>query len=102
MAQLRCNLPSRQGLRIIRYAPAWCLLMIDTHIHVAPPHLPGVGSLHPVLEAGPERTAAALRAEMQAAGVAQALAMGRRPHGDDDPLGVADTLAVARLVPGLH
>jgi predicted TIM-barrel fold metal-dependent hydrolase len=76
--------------------------MIDTHIHVVPPQLPGVGSLTPLLDAGAEALADALRRAMQAAGVGQALAMGCRSGSDDDPLGVAGTLAVARRVPGLH
>jgi predicted TIM-barrel fold metal-dependent hydrolase len=75
--------------------------MIDAHIHVVRPQLPGVGSLSPLLEEGAEAVAAALRREMAEAGVAQALAMGCC-GGDDDPLGVAGTLAVARQVPGLH
>jgi predicted TIM-barrel fold metal-dependent hydrolase len=76
--------------------------MIDTHIHVVPPNLPGVGALHPVLRAPPEEVARVLREQMREAGVTHALAMGCRGGGDDDPLGVAGTLAVARLVPGLH
>ena len=76
--------------------------MIDTHVHVVPPRLPGVGTLNPVLEEPADVRAEALRREMQAAGVTQALAMGCCSASADDPLGVAGTLAVARLVPGLH
>jgi predicted TIM-barrel fold metal-dependent hydrolase len=76
--------------------------MIDTHIHVVPPRLPGVGTLNPVLEEPAGVRAEALRREMQAVGVAQALAMGCWSAAADDPLGVAGTLQVARLVPGLH
>jgi predicted TIM-barrel fold metal-dependent hydrolase len=76
--------------------------MIDMHIHVAAPNLPGVGTLHPLLDEPAEVIAAALRQEMHAAGVTQALAMGSwNPADDDDPLGIARTLAVARFVPGL-
>jgi predicted TIM-barrel fold metal-dependent hydrolase len=75
--------------------------MIDTHVHVVPPRLPGVGPLAPLLEAGADEVAAALRREMHEAGVAAALAMGCRGT-DDDPLGVAGTLAVAAHAPGLH
>jgi predicted TIM-barrel fold metal-dependent hydrolase len=75
--------------------------MIDTHIHVVPPNLPGVGSLSPLLDAPPEVVASALRREMQVAGIEKALAMGAHQPTADDPLGVATTLAVARLVPGL-
>jgi predicted TIM-barrel fold metal-dependent hydrolase len=76
--------------------------MIDAHIHVVRPQLPGVGALDPVLDARPEVLAAALRREMQAAGVTQALAMGCWNAPADDPLGVAGTLALARAVPGLY
>jgi uncharacterized protein len=75
--------------------------MIDVHIHVVPPNLPGVGSLNPLLEQEPETIAAALRKEMQAAGIQQALAMGRWNGPAEDPLGVADTMRVAAGVPGL-
>jgi predicted TIM-barrel fold metal-dependent hydrolase len=76
--------------------------MIDTHIHVAPPRLPGVGALSPLLEAPLDVRATALRREMDAAGIQHALAMGCWNAPPDDPLGVADTLALARVVPGLH
>ena len=75
--------------------------MIDAHVHVARPNLPGVGSLSPLLETGAENVAAALRDEMGR----------RRPprSGDghclttpDDPLGVDGTLAVACHVPGVY
>ncbi len=76
--------------------------MIDTHIHVVPPRLPGVGSLNPLLEEAVAIRADVLRREMQAAGVTQVLAMGCRAATPDDPLGLAGTLQVARAVPGLH
>lgn len=76
--------------------------MIDTHIHVVPPRLPGVGSLSPCLDAAPDVLAGMLRREMQAAGVTQALAMGCWNAPPDDPLGITGTLALARLVPGLQ
>jgi predicted TIM-barrel fold metal-dependent hydrolase len=75
--------------------------MIDVHIHVVPPQLPGVGSLSPLLDGQPAMVAERLRREMQAAGIAQALAMGCCGAADDDPLGVSGTLAVAAHVPGL-
>lgn len=75
--------------------------MIDTHIHVVPPRLPGTGSLNPLLDAATDVRAAALRHEMQAAGVTHALAMGCWDAPPDDPLGIAGTLALARTVPGL-
>src|SRR5437879_5472678 len=76
--------------------------MIDSHIHVAPPRLPGVGALNPILQEPADVRAEALKREMQAAGITQALAMGHWGNTPDDPLGVMDTLQVAALVPGLH
>src|SRR5262245_34471304 len=75
--------------------------MIDTHIHVVPPNLPGAGSLGEVLDAGTDAVAEALAREMVEAEVEFALGMGCLDGGPDDPLGVAGTLAVARRVPGL-
>jgi predicted TIM-barrel fold metal-dependent hydrolase len=75
--------------------------MIDAHIHVVAPNLPGAGPLAEVLQGRPEGVAERLRREMAAAGVKAALAMGCLDGGPGDPLGVAGTLAVARLVPGL-
>jgi predicted TIM-barrel fold metal-dependent hydrolase len=81
--------------------------MIDTHLHVVPPQLPGVGALHPVLRERPETVADVLLREMQSAGVNAALAMGcwnppESEAAERDPLGIAQTLLVARNVPGLH
>jgi predicted TIM-barrel fold metal-dependent hydrolase len=76
--------------------------MIDSHIHVVSPQLPGAGSLSPLLDADLETRAAALRREMQAAGVKQALAMGCWNAPPDDPLGLAETLALARTISGLY
>jgi len=80
--------------------------MIDAHIHVVPPQLPGVGSLHSVLEQDAEQLAAAVRREMQTSSVNAVLAMGswqpNRPTADSDPLGIASTLKIAQHVPGLH
>src|SRR5436305_1360084 len=38
--------------------------MIDAHLHVAPPRVPGAGSLHPRLEESAENVARWLREEM--------------------------------------
>jgi uncharacterized protein len=81
--------------------------MIDTHLHVVPPQLPGVGTLHPVLRERPENVAATLLREMQIGGVHAALAMGCWHPPDSeaaerDPLGVTATLTIAQHVPGLH
>jgi predicted TIM-barrel fold metal-dependent hydrolase len=75
--------------------------MTDVHIHVVPPNLPGVGSLSGTLRLRPERVAAALRQEMTAAGITRVLAMGEWKAEGDDPLGIARTLAIGELVPGL-
>jgi predicted TIM-barrel fold metal-dependent hydrolase len=75
--------------------------MIDVHIHVVPPNLPGTGSLAPLLKAAPDVVAADLRRQMQTAGVTHAFAMGEWATGTDDPLGVNRTLDLAALVPGL-
>ena len=75
--------------------------MIDAHIHVVPPNLPGAGPLHPLLIRPPDEVVAGLKQEMADAGVSHALAMGALPSSDDDPLGVADTLRIAERVPGL-
>lgn len=71
------------------------------HIHVVPPFLPGCGPLSPLLERPVPERAEALRREMAEAGIDAALAMGRLDAGDDDPLGVRETLEVARHAPGL-
>jgi predicted TIM-barrel fold metal-dependent hydrolase len=76
--------------------------MIDMHIHCVPPNLPGVGSLHPVLDESIESVVRAVRDEMQAGGIHMALAMGAWNSGDDDPLGINRTLQIAEKVPGLH
>jgi predicted TIM-barrel fold metal-dependent hydrolase len=75
--------------------------VIDMHIHVVPPQLPGAGSLSPLLAGPVAALADALRREMRAAGVTHALAMGHLDGAPDDPLGVASTLALAGAVPGL-
>ncbi len=76
--------------------------MIDAHIHVVPPGMPGTGPLHPRLEEPAEIVAGWLREEMARAGVTHALALGGRSTSDTDPLGVEASLAVAALVPNLY
>ncbi|MDB5311937.1 MAG: Amidohydrolase [Gemmataceae bacterium] len=75
--------------------------MIDVHIHVVPPNLPGTGSLAPLLKSAPDVVAGELRRQMQTTGVTHAFAMGEWDAGPDDPLGVNRTLAIASMVPGL-
>jgi predicted TIM-barrel fold metal-dependent hydrolase len=76
--------------------------MIDAHIHVVPPNLPGAGCLHPICNEPPDTIAAALRAEMRAAAVTDVFAMGEWNAGPTDPLGIHRTLRIAELVPGLR
>jgi predicted TIM-barrel fold metal-dependent hydrolase len=76
--------------------------MIDVHIHAVPPNLPGTGSLAPILREPPEAIAAAIRREMQVAKVRAVFAMGAWNAGDNDPLGIETTLALAAQVPGLY
>jgi predicted TIM-barrel fold metal-dependent hydrolase len=75
--------------------------MIDAHVHLVPPQLPGVGPLSPLLDGPLEQVTAALRQEMSAAGVGHVVAMGRWNGPDDDPLGIAGTLQIAKEVPGV-
>ena len=76
--------------------------MIDAHIHVVPPNLPGVGPLSPGLRASPDNVARVVREQMQAAGVTHAAAMGAWEAGPEDALGVHRTLTIAESVPGLY
>ena len=75
--------------------------MIDTHIHVVPPNLPGAGSLSDLLKAAPELVASAIREQMRSAGLTHAFAMPQLETGPDDPLGIHRTLKIAEKVPGL-
>ncbi len=75
--------------------------MVDAHVHVVPPNLPGVGPLGKILTKPAAERAEALRAQMKAAGVTSALAMGEWNAPEGDALGVRSTLEVAALTPGL-
>jgi predicted TIM-barrel fold metal-dependent hydrolase len=75
--------------------------MIDVHIHAVPPNLPGTGALCPLLTRPAEEVAAQIRLEMQTTGVTEVYAMGAWDAGDDDPLGINATLAIAEQVPGM-
>jgi uncharacterized protein len=76
--------------------------MIDSHIHVVPPRLPGAGSLNPILDQPWETVGGVLRTQMESAGVTRALAMGCLGGPEEDPLGVSGTLRIAERVAGLH
>jgi predicted TIM-barrel fold metal-dependent hydrolase len=75
--------------------------IIDAHVHLGPPDLPGVGALHPLLERPSQLRLEALRQEMLSAGVDHVLAIGCRPR-DEDPLGVNSLVQFAREVPGIY
>jgi uncharacterized protein len=75
--------------------------MIDIHIHAVPPNLPGTGPLSPLLRGTAEEVATGIRREMQTAGVTAAFAMGAWNAGENDPLGINQTLKIAAQVPGL-
>jgi predicted TIM-barrel fold metal-dependent hydrolase len=80
--------------------------IIDTHIHLVHPNLPGV----PEIRAqdgtsfdGPlDELAESIRIEMRAVGVEHALCMPRREVSEEDPLGIERTRRLAALVPALH
>ena len=76
--------------------------VVDAHLHVVPPGLPGVHAFPAVLDGPTETVAATVRAALRASDTAQALAMGSLSDDPDDPLGVAATLRIADRVPGLH
>ena len=76
--------------------------MVDAHIHVVPPNLPGVGPLSPGLRASVENVARVVREQLLAGGFTHAAAMGCWDAGPDDPLGVNRTVQIAEGVPGLY
>jgi uncharacterized protein len=76
--------------------------MIDTHIHVVPPNLPGVGCLSGTLRLRPDVIAASLRNEMRLAGIQHVFSMGEWNCPPNDPLGIRSTLRIAEEVPGLR
>ena len=75
--------------------------MIDAHIHVVPPNLPGVGPLSAGLRGSADNVARVVREQMLVGGFTHAAAMGSWDAGPDDPLGIARTLEIAAQVPGL-
>ena len=70
--------------------------MIDAHIHVVPPRLPGVGPLQPAAErAARKRRRRAARSRCRPPASRTPWRWARWRGGDDDPLGVAGTLRIA-------
>src|SRR5262245_540518 len=76
--------------------------MIDMHIHVVDPNLPGAGSLGDEFDLPLADLAAAIREELAEAGIIAALGMGCLDGGENDPLGIRGTLELAEHIPGLH
>lgn len=81
--------------------------IVDTHIHVVTPHLPGVPTVPApdgtALEASVERLADTIRTEMKNSGTVAAFCMPQ--YGElapNDILGIERTLALKELVPNLH
>lgn len=75
--------------------------MIDCHIHVVPPNLPGVGSLSSVLRGNIESVSRIVSEQMELSGTQMVCAMGSWPD-DKDPVGVNKTLEIAKYVPNLR
>lgn len=80
--------------------------IVDVHIHVVRsnlPEAPGIKTAdEPAFDVPIEKQAEIVRDELSRAGVKHALCMPRRDFGETDPLGVADSRRLAKLVPGLH
>ena len=80
--------------------------MIDTHIHVVPPGLPGIkampGDVERLYEGPLTGMADRLKLEMDPANIEFAFGMGSLGGPKDDPLGIARTLELAESVPGLR
>lgn len=76
--------------------------MIDVHIHVVPPNLPGAGALNKLLYAEPDTIAEELRRQMDLAGIRHVFAMGELHCTDEDPLGIRRTMQIGAMVPGLR
>ena len=76
--------------------------MIDTHIHVVPPRLPGAGPLSPLLNQSVDVVVDALRQEIRSARLEHVLAMGQLNAGLNDPLGIKTSLKIAERLPHLR
>jgi predicted TIM-barrel fold metal-dependent hydrolase len=78
---------------------------IDAHVHVVPSRLPGIkpvpGDVAKLYEGPPAGLAARVKAEMGSAGIKVAFGMGSVGAENEDPLGIAGTLALSKSVPGL-
>lgn len=101
--------------RIAAAEPVGGKPIIDTHVHLVNVRLPGVpelaapdgkAALPPFDPAkqpqGAAQLARSIQAEMQAAGIGQALCMPRHEVSDQDPLGIREVETLAALVTGLR
>ncbi len=75
--------------------------MIDMHVHLVPPNLPGSGPLSTTLELPVVERVKVIRREMKSGGMSTVLAMGAYSISAQDPLGAASTLELIESVPGL-
>lgn len=76
--------------------------MIDMHIHIVNPQLPGVKTLPDFLAGPVQEKAKLLQEEMQQSGARKLCGMGHLGGIDDDPLGVQSTLQVSEYLPELY
>ena len=80
--------------------------IVDVHIHVVRsnlPEAPGIKTADETPFDGTlEQQSEKVKAELARAGIKHALCMPRRDFGKTDPVGVADSRRLAKLVPGLH
>jgi predicted TIM-barrel fold metal-dependent hydrolase len=77
-------------------------MIIDAHLHVVNPNLPGSKAINALLDGPAQTLAEALRKEMDEVGVEQALAMGCLTTDPEDPLGIVSTERVTSLMPSVH
>ncbi|MFO0957811.1 MAG: amidohydrolase family protein [Isosphaeraceae bacterium] len=79
---------------------------IDVHIHVVPNNLPGLKSkpddVEDLYQGKPPAMAERLQREMKQANLEYAFGMGALDGPAGDPLGIAGTIAMGKLVPGLR
>jgi hypothetical protein len=75
--------------------------MIDMHIHAVHSRLPGVKPVPDFAAGPPEQVAEILREQMRESGAMTALGMGHLGGAGEDPLGIASTLHIAKMVPNL-
>ena len=79
---------------------------IDTHVHVVNTRLPGSPAKAAPVGTSFDDTIAkraeSIQKEMESAGIEASLRMPRSNNGNDDPLGISETLQITERVQGLH